>query len=336
MSLRRQLVVVSLSLIIFSSAAQAETSGDAHIDYGRSEPGIAVTAQRFDSFENAPQRDGSEREDVISTTLPVSSSSSNVGPEFAVPTSYGFDRGYRVPGPWVGYSPPSPGLVPAEIIAGLAAESGDCPPVYGSGGPLRDVAGGCLQYNSPFALPLEPGDPQPADPDETASPGGSGRRGEPPPPSPEELAALAADRAMALAPEPVIEVAPNQIGLTGLESFFWLAQPPEPITATAGVPGLEVVAEARPVQFVWSFGDGADEVTSDPGRPFTRGRLGSISHLYETKGRYELAVEVVWEARWRTGSSAWQPLGFFTTSASEPYPVREVVSALVSADEGGD
>jgi hypothetical protein len=150
-------------------------------------------------------------------------------------------------------------------------------------------------------------------------------------PSPEELAAVAADRAIALAPDPNLSVAPSGIGLTGLPSFFWLAETPSPITATAGVGGLTVTAEARPIQFVWDFGDGVDKVTANAGRRWTRRRSGNISHLYETKGRYDLRVEVVWEARWRIGNGPWQPLGYFSNSDERPYPVREVVAILVRA-----
>ena len=153
-----------------------------------------------------------------------------------------------------------------------------------------------------------------------------------PTPSPEELALIAGDKAMALAPSPVIEVAPEQTGLTGLDSYFWLAEAPGPITATAGVSGLSVTAEARPVEYVWDFGDGREQVTTDPGRPWTKTSDGSISHLYETKGSYDLGVEIIWRAHWRADDGPWQELGTFSNSAGQPYPVKEVVSVLVPTD----
>ncbi|MBA2272924.1 MAG: PKD domain-containing protein [Actinobacteria bacterium] len=143
---------------------------------------------------------------------------------------------------------------------------------------------------------------------------------------------IAADKAMALAPSPVIEVAPEQVGLTGLDSFFWLGQSPSPISATARVSGLTVTAEARPTEYVWDFGDGQEEVTTEPGRPWTRTSEGSISHLYETKGSYDLSVEIIWRARWQADDGPWQQLGMFSNSAGESYPVKEVVSVLVSTE----
>jgi hypothetical protein len=143
------------------------------------------------------------------------------------------------------------------------------------------------------------------------------------------IAQSLADRAIALAARPRIEIAPRRIGLTGLNSYFWLATPLHPITATATVPGLDVTAEARPVQYVWRFGDGAEEVSYGPGRPWTRDHPGDIAHLYEARGRYRVSVQAIWQARWHIGDGAWNRLGYFTNSDSRRYRVREIVALLV-------
>jgi hypothetical protein len=127
-----------------------------------------------------------------------------------------------------------------------------------------------------------------------------------------------------------LKLAPRGIGLTGLPSYFWLAQRPRPISAQARVAGLVVTAEARPVQYVWSFGDGTDRVTRGAGRRWTQRRPGNIDHTYETTRRYRVLVEVIWEARWRFGTGAWRPLGYFTNSDTRGYRVREVIAVLVS------
>lgn len=155
-----------------------------------------------------------------------------------------------------------------------------------------------------------------------------GGRG-PAPPSPEALARIAADRAITLAPDPDLRIAPEGVGLTGLDSFFWLDEAPRPIVARASAGGLTVTAEAAPVQYVWTFGDGADLVTDHSGRPWTSTRPGDIEHLYEARGRYEVTVEVVWSARWRAGAGPWTSLGYFSTSDTVDYPVRQVVAVLV-------
>ena len=139
------------------------------------------------------------------------------------------------------------------------------------------------------------------------------------------------DRAVSLAPEPQLEVAPARVGLAGLRTFFWLAEPPDPIVATAAAGRSTITATASPVQFVWSFGDGTDRATTGSGRRWTIRRDGSIGHVYQASGRYDLGVEVVWQARWRAGGGSWRDLGHFSTSDSRRYPVREVLAWLVRA-----
>ena len=147
--------------------------------------------------------------------------------------------------------------------------------------------------------------------------------------TPQDIASILADRAMALAADPVLRISPSAIGLTGLDSYFWLAREPRPIIATADVPGVAVTAEARPVRYSWDFGDGTTRSTTHIGRRWTRRRAGTIAHLYETSDTYTVRAAVVWVARWRLGAGPWQPLGSFTTTDSVEYPVRQIVALLV-------
>lgn len=202
----------------------------------------------------------------------------------------------------------------------VAVQPHTCAPVYGSGGiPVSYTfspiaAGDCVSFAAP--APIE------TDSEPRARP----RRR--PRPTPEQLARIAADRAIALAMEPELEVAPAQVGLTGLDSYFWLSEEPRPISAIAQVPGLGVTAEARPVQYVWDFGDGDEEVTDHAGRRWSPELEGNVSHLYESRGRYDLRVEVVWQARWRIGRGEWRHLGYFSNSDTTSYPVRQIVPVL--------
>lgn len=195
-----------------------------------------------------------------------------------------------------------------------------CAPRYGTGGvPLTftfaETTGDCATFTSPEPVEQRPGRP-----------------GRPPRPSPEEIARTLADRAVSLAPEPDLRVTPSGIGLTGLESYFWLEESPEPIEATAQAGPVLVTAQARAVQYVWNFGDGSDMVTNGSGRRWSASRGGNIGHVYETRGRYELAVDVVWEARWRIGAGPWQSLGYFSNSDSRPYRVRQVIAVLTEPE----
>ncbi len=157
----------------------------------------------------------------------------------------------------------------------------------------------------------------PAPPDAPAAPASS-----------EDIALLLLDEAVATAASPDLRIAPSRVGLTGLDSFFW-TDPPRPIQVTATVPGLTVTAEARPRQYVWDFDDGNSRTTTRAVRPWTRRHSGTIRHTYESRGAYDVALEVVWEARWRAGTGEWRHLGYFTTSDSVEYPVRQIVALLV-------
>jgi len=159
------------------------------------------------------------------------------------------------------------------------------------------------------------GTPDPNDPDA-------------PLPSPQQLAWIAADRAMAVAERPDLRIAPGRVGLTGLRSYFWLGHVPPRVWATASVPGVLVTAEAFPIRYGWSFGDGDGRGTRTIGRPWSRRSPGTISHLYETRGTYRVGVETIWQARWRIGTGGWMHLGYFSNATERDYPVRQMVARL--------
>jgi len=145
---------------------------------------------------------------------------------------------------------------------------------------------------------------------------------------PQRLAYAALDRALALAARPQLRLAPGRIGLTGLRTFIWLETEPRTVEASATVPGVTVTAQAIPTSYAWDFGDGVRTSTAHHGRAWTRKRAGNIGHVYETRGRYDVSATIVYAARWNVNGGAWQPLGYFTTSDSQAYPVRPIESRL--------
>lgn len=174
--------------------------------------------------------------------------------------------------------------------------------------------GDCVSFVSPPPVPNRPERP--------------GRR---PRPSAESLAQSAYERVVELAPRPALDVAPGRVGLTGLPSYFWVGNDLAPVTASASAGGVTVTATARPAQYRWDFGDGTDRTTNHGGRAWTKRNPGNVGHLYETKGRYEPSVTLTWVASWRINGGPWQPLGYFSTTGSVQYPVREVRAVLVQA-----
>lgn len=147
-------------------------------------------------------------------------------------------------------------------------------------------------------------------------------------PSPLQLAWIAADRAMAVAEPPDLRIAPGRIGLTGLKTYFWLDHEPPRVWATASVPGVLVTAEAYPIRYGWTFDEDARRTTTDIGRAWSRRAPGTISHMYERRGTYQVSVDVIWQARWRIGAGVWMHLGYFSNGQARDYPVRQMVSRL--------
>ena len=156
----------------------------------------------------------------------------------------------------------------------------------------------------------------------TDGPRGRGPRA-PQPPSPARII----DRVIELVAAPELGIAPSVIGLTGLETYVWVERP-APVSVAASAGATTVEARAAATQYLWDWGDGSDTLTYHPGRAWSRYREGSIGHLYERHGRYDLSVEVVWEAQWRINGGAWRGLGFFSLPDSVDYPVRQVQARL--------
>ncbi len=154
------------------------------------------------------------------------------------------------------------------------------------------------------------------------APRGRGPRA-PQPPSPARIM----DRVIELVAAPQLELAPSAIGLTGLETYVWVERP-APVSVAAAAGATRVEARASASRYLWDWGDGEDTLTYEPGRPWSRYSSGSIGHVYETRGRYDLSVEVVWEAQWRINGGPWEALGFFSLSDSVDYPVRQVQARL--------
>jgi hypothetical protein len=222
-----------------------------------------------------------------------------------------------------GTTPVAGGGTPAPVIVGLSAHN--CTPYTSSAGLDLGLnlgasgAGDCLTFSVP-------------EPVQQVADRGRPRNRPGRAPDLEALVRTAVDRAIALAGKPELRVAPDGVGLTGLPSYFWLARTPQPISASASAGGLTVTAEAFPVQYVWRFGDGGDLITFGSGRPWTRNLPGDIEHTYETRDRYDLSVQVLYQARWQLNGGEWQALGFFSTSDARTYPVRQVVAVLVRPD----
>lgn len=114
--------------------------------------------------------------------------------------------------------------------------------------------------------------------------------------------------------------------LVGLDTILSTAA--EPFTETVTLLGRRVDLDIEPRSFTWSHGDGTSQETSEPGQPYRAGLPMSayVSHRYADLGTVDLAVDVVWGARFRVNGGPWQDVGDTITMSSPPAPL-EVVEA---------
>ena len=155
-----------------------------------------------------------------------------------------------------------------------------------------------------------------------------------------------------------LELAPGRIeaspaaargGLTGADSWFWLAPAPRREVLSISLRGESVSVSAEP-SVEWRFGDGASLV-GGPGRPYTAGPppADAVRHLYETRclpgdagrnpyvlascgsGGYAVEALVHWSISFVASGavSASGSLPERTTSTGISYPVSEARGFLV-------
>ena len=139
-------------------------------------------------------------------------------------------------------------------------------------------------------------------------------------------------------------------GLTGTDSWFWLAPAPRVEELTVRLAGEAVTVRAEPDAVKWRFGDRIDLIGGS-GQPYRAGPppAGAVLHLYETRclpgdqgrnpyvlgscGSSGYGVEAV--VAWRISYSASGPieasgaLPTRTTATSIAYPVSEARGFLV-------
>jgi hypothetical protein len=133
-------------------------------------------------------------------------------------------------------------------------------------------------------------------------------------------------------PAATVHASPEGRGLTGLESWFWVAGYVGPIHDAVDGFGIRVEVEATPGTVRWDFGDGTPAAVGSLGRA-APGR-SDVAHTYEHRsGRRPLGVRatVRLDVRYRVDAGPWQALDPVFRTATRGYPVAESRAALVPA-----
>ncbi len=127
-------------------------------------------------------------------------------------------------------------------------------------------------------------------------------------------------------PPVTIAVSPA-LGLTGLDSWFWIdGTDGAPITLSRTDFGISVDLEVRLAGVAWDFGDGT-HVDAGLGKAYPA--RSDVAHTFESKGGRTVTAAFRFAARYRVDGADWVDLGPVPRSVSRTYDVVEVRSLLV-------
>lgn len=174
-----------------------------------------------------------------------------------------------------------------------------------AGGEIGDVAVAAAGYS--MATCRSPGNPVPID---IAVPNNAlgGPAAPPPPPDPAVLAqqALAQMGLHAIEIGIVPKPGPNSVGLVGMPTWMWVADPGEsttgPITRSVSKDNYTVTAEGRVSRIVWRMGDGHSVVCKGEGTPYEdaygKRRSPTCGHVFSRQGAYAVSATSYWQVVW--------------------------------------
>lgn len=120
-----------------------------------------------------------------------------------------------------------------------------------------------------------------------------------------------------------------------IETWLWLDCAWQPISATAGVPGLSATVTATPGDVVWDMGDGEQATCGGPGVVWdptipAEDQSTYCSHAYRRSssgrpdGTYTVTATVSWSVSWSATNGEGGSLPAVSRSSSMPIRVGEV------------
>lgn len=119
-----------------------------------------------------------------------------------------------------------------------------------------------------------------------------------------------------------VKVQPGETTLVNVPTVLYAE--PQPFERSVTLLGYAVDLVAEPVGYRWLHGDGTDQETSDPGRPYP---AMDVTHRYVRPAQDVRArVDVTYKVRYRIDGKAWQMIGQ-TLTASGPVAELDVAEA---------
>jgi hypothetical protein len=140
------------------------------------------------------------------------------------------------------------------------------------------------------------------------------------------------------APEAAVVANPTNVGLVGLDTWFWVAPRPATLTIDETLQGSGYVVTATPIGAGWDFGDGSSEQFSDAssfGEAYPH--PSSVTHIYQAHSQpgYRVRAVVRYDVNWSAvvGGRRFGPyaLGSIELPAQPlVYPVEQAQPELVA------
>jgi hypothetical protein len=147
--------------------------------------------------------------------------------------------------------------------------------------------------------------------------------------TPDELARRAQSQLAILYPQPRTSPGIGIDQIVGIDTWMWIdAGDWEPVTATAGIPGLSVTATATPTQVSWDMGDGTTVTCDGPGTPYDpdlepSDQSTDCSHVYQQRGAHTASATVVWSVAWTASDGSGGVLADASRTTEFPMSVVE-------------
>jgi hypothetical protein len=128
-------------------------------------------------------------------------------------------------------------------------------------------------------------------------------------------------------PRAAIDVAPAPTSLVNVPTAFYAGGEQSFSQTVTPVPGISVTVSARPVEWIWTWGDGSGEQSFDtPGVP----KRPVVSHLYRDARDYTASVEVAWKGSFTLRGQTYDiPTPAYIPSPPVTVQVREARTQLV-------
>jgi len=149
-----------------------------------------------------------------------------------------------------------------------------------------------------------------------------------------QRAADRARKALPLDPPAIVLSPPATVAqLVGVPTWLWLADPWQPLQASATLDGVTATVTARPTSVDWLLGDGTTVQCDGPGRPYDpsvapEAQQTTCSHTFQQRGQFVVTATVSYTTSWTATTGDGGVLDPVTRTAGVPVIVDEAQALI--------